>query len=389
MPLCLLIGALGGGVAALALTIVPLFPDALPARVLLWIGVGVAATASAVVQRAGRRGVVAVLAAVMVLGMCAVKVNSFYGYRPTLAAALGIPAQNEVSFGDLVRTEPAVTAPAGVPLATVWHSTRDMPHRGRITRVDIPGTASKFVARQGVVYLPPAYLSSTRPLLPLLVLVPGQPGGPEDWLLAGRLAAVMDKYAAAHDGLAPVVVVPDTTGSALGNPLCLDSRLGNAETYLAVDVPAWAEANLQVARVGRAIGGFSFGGTCALQLAVRRPDVYPTFLDISGQAEPTLGDRAGTVAATFGGDDAAFRKVNPLDELAAGKFPGSVGVLTVGADDPVYRPEAEQVVAAAQAAGMTVSLVELPGQHTWALAGDALTGALPLIAARTGLAPSP
>jgi hypothetical protein len=55
------------------------------------------------------------------------------------------------------------------------------------------------------LYLPPAYLGSVRARLPVLVLIPGQPGGPEDWLLAGRLAAVMDAFAAAHDGLAPVV----------------------------------------------------------------------------------------------------------------------------------------------------------------------------------------
>jgi len=86
-----------------------------------------------------------------------------------------------------------------------------------------------------------------------------------------------------------VVVAADVTGSDLGNTLCLDSRLGAAETYLAEDVPPGAAANLQVDTSRLAIGGFSFGGTCALQSALRRPAVYPTFLDISGQAEPTLG----------------------------------------------------------------------------------------------------
>ena len=51
---------------------------------------------------------------------------------------------------------------------------------------------------------------------------------------------------------------------------------------------------------GWAVGGVSYGGTCALQLATNHPDVYPTFLDISGSAEPTLGDRGCTVAAAFG-----------------------------------------------------------------------------------------
>jgi signal transduction histidine kinase len=73
-----------------------------------------------------------------------------------------------------------------------------------------------------------------------------------------------------------------------------------------------------------AIGGVSNGGTCSLQMAVTAPDVYRTFLDISGEAEPTLGGHADTVAATFGGDEAAFAAVNPLDVLAARSFPGGI-----------------------------------------------------------------
>ncbi|WP_225924683.1 alpha/beta hydrolase-fold protein [Pseudonocardia abyssalis] len=113
-------------------------------------------------------------------------------------------------------------------------------------------------------------------------------------------------------------------------PQCPHSLLGRAETYLAVDVPAWVGQHLQVDPVRRAIGGFSFGGTCAVQLAVHRPDVYPTFLDVSGRSEPTLGDRASTVARALGGDDDAFRRAAPLDELASGSRPGSAGVFAVG-----------------------------------------------------------
>jgi S-formylglutathione hydrolase FrmB len=380
VPISAAIGVLGALVTAGALALVPLFPDALPPRVLIWIGVGVAAVAAAIGRIAGgRRVVVAVVAAVLVLSVCAVKVNAFYGYRTTLAGVLGLPAANEVAFDSLVRSE------AIVPIAG-WQPPPDMPRSGRIARADVPGVASGFAARPAWVYLPPAYLASSRPLLPVLVLVPGQPGGPDDWLLAGRLTAVLDHYAADHAGIAPVVVVPDATGASLANPLCLDSRLGRAETYLTVDVPAWLDSHLQVAP-DRAVGGFSFGGTCALQLAVRRPDVYPTFLDVSGQAEPTLGDHARTVAATFGGDETAFRAVTPLVGLATHHFLGSAGILTVGADDPVYRPQAEQVVAAARAAGMDVTLSVHPGGHTWALAGDGLAEFLPLMARRTGLLP--
>ena len=37
-------------------------------------------------------------------------------------------------------------------------------------------------------------------------MIGGQPGGPRDWLDAGKLASRLDAFAAAHRGLAPVVV---------------------------------------------------------------------------------------------------------------------------------------------------------------------------------------
>lgn len=377
--------AAGTGAALLCAAVVAVFrpfPDPIPPRVLFWIAVPVAAAALA---RGHRSRVLVVVALLAVLATSAVKVNAFYGYRPSLAAALDLPAANQIDLSTLPLDAPLVGAPPGVALDTLWRPPPDMPDTGRIARVDIPGAESGFAARPGWVYLPPAYLGSTRARLPVLVLVPGQPGGPQDWLLAGRLAEVADRFAAAHDGLAPVVVVPDVTGSDLGNTLCLDSRLGRAETYLAVDVPAWVARHLQVDPDRRAIGGFSFGGTCALQLAVRRPDVYPTFLDVSGQAEPTLGDRASTVAQAFDGDDDAFRRVAPLDELASGSWPGSAGVFAVGRDDPDFRPQTEQVAAAAAAAGMAVSVDELPGGHSWSMASQALARSLPWIGARGGL----
>ena len=111
--------------------------------------------------------------------------------------------------------------------------------------------------------MPPAYLTTPRAELPVLVLLSGQPGTPEDWLNGGHLVATMDDWAARHGGLAPVVVLADGTGGPLANPLCLDSQIAQVQTYLAVDVPAWVRSTLQVQQDPRqwAVGGFSYGGT--------------------------------------------------------------------------------------------------------------------------------
>jgi S-formylglutathione hydrolase FrmB len=391
VPVAAVAGVAAVGIVLLAVAVFRPFPDPLPPRVLLWIGVVVAAfvLAGHTIRRGWWQGVVAVVAALLVLATGAIKVNAVYGYRPTLGAALGRPFSNQIDLAD-VPAAPLLPAPRDRPVSASWTPPADMPHRGKVSEVAVPGTVSGFAARPAWVYLPPAYLTSPRPRLPVLELIAGQPGGPEDWLLAGRLADAMDSFAAAHQGLAPVVVVPDATGSDLANTMCLDSQLGAAETYLARDVPAWVAATLQVVPEPMAVGGFSFGGTCALQLALRHPETFPTFLDVSGQAEPTLGDRPSTVAAAFGGDENAFDEVAPLSELRRRAYPNLHGTLVVGRDDDTYRPQAEQVTTAARAAGATIALVELPAGHSWTLATQALEKALPWLAGRLGvLLPAP
>jgi S-formylglutathione hydrolase FrmB len=149
--------------------------------------------------------------------------------------------------------------------------------------------------------------------------------------------------------------------------------LGNDATYLARDVPAWITRTLQVSTdPGHwAIGGFSYGGTCSIQLAVNYPGVYPNFLDFLGQDEPSLGDHASTVAAAYAGNEAAFAAVNPMDVLRRRPFPQLTGVFVAGAADDEYRPQQQRIFAAARAAGASVRYYDLPGGHegaTWAAA---------------------
>jgi S-formylglutathione hydrolase FrmB len=115
--------------------------------------------------------------------------------------------------------------------------------------------------------------------------------------------------------------------------------------------------------------------------------VYPTFVDISGESAPTLGDRARTMQATFGGDRAAFAAVNPLDVLATKRFPNTAGYLVAGQQDRQYLPEARQVLAACQAAGMDVQLHLRQGGHSFEVWGPGLDEALPWLATRLGMTP--
>lgn len=390
VPLLVLGAALAVGVLAfLVQRVWRPFPDPVPLAVYTWVGLGLLAVLLAVPRLRHGRGVssrvLTVLAALTVVLTASSQVNLFFRAFPTVATALGDPPGHQVSFGSVRGRE--ATLVTGAPLDRVWAAPATMPAAGVVSQVPIPGSVSGFAARHAEVYLPPAYLSTPRARLPVLVLLAGQPGAPTDWVTLGGLALVMDAYAAQHAGLAPVVIMPDATGALLANPLCLDSALGNVDTYLSVDVPAWITSHLQVSTdpAQWAIAGLSYGGTCSLQLAVNHPGVYPTFLDISGQRAPTLGDHARTVAAAFGGNEAKFDAVNPLDVLARERFPRSHGVFVVGAADTEYKPQAEQVFAAARAAGMQVRYREVPGGHDYQAWRQGLVGNLGWLGTRLGL----
>jgi enterochelin esterase-like enzyme len=262
-----------------------------------------------------------------------------------------------------------------------------MPNQGTVVSAFIPAPISHEASSAAFVYLPPAYLATPRANLPVLVLIHGVPGGTSDWIRNGRIGQFMDDYAASHKGLAPVVVMPDPLGSAWANPLCLDSRLGNAQSYLARDVPAWVRAHLPVSTDAHdwAIAGLSEGGTCSWQLAVNASGTYPTFLDISGQAEPTLGSRARTIASAFGGDAAAFDQVNPAAVLARRRLPDTTGIIVVGAGDSLYRPQARQVADLCRHAGIDIHYLEVAGGHDWRVWSSGLRTTLPLLAKRLRL----
>ncbi|RAX24190.1 MULTISPECIES: alpha/beta hydrolase family protein [unclassified Actinomyces] len=323
-------------------------------------------------------------------------VNAFFAAYPSAAAVLGMG----------VATTPLASLPAAAALPRhpergqgaledTWQAPAAMPQTGAVVTATIPagdqsGTDG-FTPRDAYIYLPPAYLTPQRPALPVLVLLTGQPGSPSDWFELGGLKDSLDAYAAAHAGLAPVVVVADLLGSPYRNPLCADTvRGGKVATYLERDVPAWIRAHLQVDDDAAhwAIGGLSNGGTCALQAVTRSPQVYPTFLAMSAEEHPTLGSEQRTIDVGFDGDRAAYEANDPLSLLAAapaGSYAGVAGVLSVGTGDDRYAQVVPTVADAAMRAGMSVTEREYPGGHTWAVWSAALRDQLDWLGQRLAL----
>ncbi|WP_060916254.1 alpha/beta hydrolase [Microbacterium oleivorans] len=368
------VSAVGGGVIGLGLTWLlsdrlDLFDADLTPVVRGWIiagFVGVGLAVASIIRSTWRRAIGSVLAAALFVGTAAMGVNVDFGQYPTIGSALGISS---------VKEGLPSTARAGADAPTIdsWRPPADMPSRGALGSVDIPGTVSGFRARPAVVYLPPAALTRNPPRLPVLIMMSGQPGRPENPLVVDRLGAHLDAYAAEHRGLAPIVVSPDQLGSPDINPMCIDSaRAGNSATYLTVDVPHWIRTHLNatLSPGSWGVGGLSQGGTCASQLGAEHPELFDAILDASGQLHPSLGSDEKTIAEGFGGDAAAFAAAAPAAIMTAhAPYKDTIAVLGVGALDVRFKPGIETLASDARAAGMTTHYIEVPNtahdSHAW------------------------
>lgn len=333
------------------------------------------------------RRVLAVVATATVLAVAGLQMNAIFGEFPTVGKLFG--AQIQLSSAPPPAVQHVLDARfMATAVSQRWSASAPLPASGTVLSVAIAGTESGFKARNAVVYLPPAYSAPNRPVLPVLVLVSGQPGSPESWLRSTSLVRELDSFAAAHGGLAPLVVIPDPNGSEQSNTMCMDSTVAQADTYMSKDVPAWIKEHLDADTnpAHWAVGGFSYGGTCAMQMVTRHPQTYRSFMAISPEREPGLAvDRSITIKRAFHGDTAAFDALLPLTLMAHHNFPEIHGWFASGSGDATYSANVRVLQEAARRAGMRTKSALFPGGHSWAVANEALPEGLAFVFARMGL----
>ena len=356
-----------------------------PGRVsFLWFAATCAAIAVAVAnlwRSRARRKIGAAVAVIVFLVAGVLAINSSFGLNRTVGSLFGVVTEATIRL-----PSPSGAAPAG-PLYRSWVAPPGLPAAGTTGSQLIPNTLSGFTSRPAGIYLPPAALVADAPALPLVILLMGQPGNPDP----SFIAATLDRDAALHGGLAPIVIVADQLGDPDQDPLCLDTpNYGNAETFLTKDVVNWAKANLNIIKDPRywTIAGYSNGGQCAISLAAKHPDLFSNVVDISGEEFAGSEIQAATLADVFHGDQAAYDAVKPVNLLAARTFSDTVAVFTVGSNDAEFVEGQKRVAAEAAAAGMTTTYWESPdGGHVLPALTDGLDKAFDVLYPRLGLAP--
>lgn len=242
-------------------------------------------------------------------------VNRFYGYYQSWDDA----------WRDLTNHAPASVASVPDLGNRLDQVLREAVHKRQVRKngfaltTTLPGPRSS-IARQGMIYLPPQYFQRqyARRRFPVIELIHGAPGTPADYEGRLKISGMLRKLIAAHKAEPMVLVIPDANGGVDRSTQCLNVIGGEQdETYLAVDVPDDVSTRLRVLSPGPGwgIAGFSEGGFCAANLAIRHPGQYGIAAALSGYFEPLRRNRMPEPVDPFGGGRALRAANSPLKVL--------------------------------------------------------------------------
>jgi len=405
LPVAAVLGAALAAFSRWYLTSAGLADDPAPHLLWWWIAGSGAATTVLVLGWGSARWwhrCASMLALPLCLLSTALTLNLWVGYFPTVQTAW-----DQLTAGPL----PLQTDAASV---AAMSAARLQPTHGVVVPVAIPDDASHFKHRGELVYLPPAWFStSPSPPLPTVMMIGGEFNTPADWLRAGNAAKTIEELAATHGGNAPVFVFVDSGGTFNNDTECVNGSRGNAADHLTKDVVPFMISKFGVSNDPAHWGvvGWSMGGMCALDLTVMHPELFSSFVDIAGNIGPEAGTKAQTIARLFGGNAAAWAAFDPSTVIAkhvryttvSGWFDVSStarsrrhhGFSVTDASDttlltsPEAKPgdqnaAAESLCALGRANGIYCTVVAQPGKHDWPFAGNALAAALPWLAGQLG-----
>jgi enterochelin esterase-like enzyme len=369
----------------LGLNLMQAIPTGAPRSMYVWLGVAclVAGLVAAGWHRAHwpRRvaGLVAVVLAVVSAGSAA---NQTFAYYPTFDRLLGQNANHFLDNAQLtaMRRDAARSG--------------KLPDHGATLEVPIPGKNLRSTPRPAYVWVPPAWFGRTQPKLPVIVLMHGTPGQPSDWTRASFADATSLAFAEQHNGVAPILVMPDINGSLTGDSECVDSALyGQVETYLTQTVPAYMRKNFNAATTPGSIAaaGLSEGGMCATMMALNHPKEFPVFANYSGDEGPQYQtfSTQQTISDLFGGSTAAFNAHNPPYLLTHQKYPGMAGWFAAGAQDNHALQAARALQPLAASAGIATCIATPPGKHSFDFWTQAYQDSLPWLSWKLKLTPQP
>ncbi len=313
--------------------------------------------------------IAAVLSFVMAMSFGVLAVNRYFGYYATWGAAIADfsnPSPNagpQVSQGSLL-TSGSKDHSFDQRAVYLRLALQD----GYTFALDMPGKLS-HINRVGYVYLPPQYFEPQYATyrFPVIELIHGQPGDPADWINVVGVTQTLTELIRAHQASPVVLVMPSANGGNRISLQCLNQVGGPADlTYLAQDVPNDIAHMLrvQLPGLGWGVAGYSEGGYCAANMALRFRYRYGFAASLSGYFTPYDNKLAsGKTVSPFGNDSALKIANTPVDEVrtvaAGARLPQFW--LGAGADDKLDVANATYFAQELQVHEASVPLVFTPG----------------------------
>lgn len=249
-------------------------PDSLAIELIALALTVAAAVALSVFWSAMRRwlrGVVIAVCLLMVTATTLVWVNRQIDSYPTWASLFGSTADAGGPGQPTAKTVSAATA-------------------GQIVKFTVAGKASGITVPMWA-YLPPGYGNSPATRYPVIMALHGYPSSPVQWLKGFGVAAVLNGEIDAGRMAPTVVLFPYQTPKPTIDTECANLLNGpQAETFLTVDVPDFVRTHLAVRTdaAGWGLIGYSAGGYCAANLALRHPTQFAAGASLSGYATPGI-----------------------------------------------------------------------------------------------------
>ena len=279
------------------------------------------------------RVVVACLAFIIAMQFGVLSVNKYFGYYSTWGSAIADLSNQssysgrQISSGSLLVGNRSLAFNQG----TIYR--RLALQQGYTLSLTVTGKLS-HISRTVYVYLPPAYFEQqyAHHRFPVIELIHGQPGQAQDWINVVGIQVTLN-YLIRHGYAQPaVLVMPDVNGGNGISLQCLNQAHGPQDlTYLAQDLPTEITRLLRVQPPGPAWGvaGFSEGGFCAANMALRYRYRYGFAASMSGYFTPARNKliNPNRLVDPFGGSQQLRAENTPVDEVRA---------LPAGAHTPMF-----------------------------------------------------
>ncbi len=231
---------------------------------------------------------------------------------------------------------------------------------GLVVKITIPGTHSGIGDFSGLVYLPvqygmPGYEHRT---FPVVELIAGSPGTPKTWTGPLDVARVLDSEIASGRSLPFIAVMPSQEVAGRRDTQCVRVVGGpDVETYLTTDVREVITRSYRANPHPGAWGlmGYSSGGYCATNLAMRHPTMFAAAVSIAGLAHPAHDHQTGEL---FGGS-ATLRNENTPIWRATHLPPPDIALLLMSSAQDEETDRDAHLMATASKPPLSVTLVTL------------------------------